>query len=70
VESAKNKYGPSFYDTLIMQRNQNWLARMIEGMKKEKCFFIVGAAHLGGTHGILNLLREKGYVILPLKWLN
>jgi len=39
-------------------------------MKKEKCFFIVGAAHLGGTHGILNLLREKGYVILPLKWLN
>lgn len=70
LESVKNKYGPSFCDTMIVQRNENWLPRMIEGMKQEKCFFVVGSAHLGGPYGIIHLLKEKGYTILPLKWLN
>jgi uncharacterized protein YbaP (TraB family) len=65
-----SEFGQSFYNTVIAKRNENWLPRMMEGMKQEKCFFIVGAAHLGGPQGILNLLKEKGYTVLPLKWLN
>ncbi|RXK60618.1 TraB/GumN family protein [Lacibacter luteus] len=70
AESVKTKYGTSFYYKTVDKRNENWLPRMIEGMKQEKCFFVVGSAHLGGPQGILHLLKEKGYSILPLKWLN
>ena len=35
-------------------------------MHKKSVFSGVGAAHLGGTLGMLNMLREKGYTIKPL----
>ena len=70
LKSVHSHKGQSFYDTLVVQRNSNWLPRMIKAMQGQRCFFVVGAAHLGGPHGILNLLKEKGYTILPLKWLN
>lgn len=65
-----SEFGQSFYDTVIAKRNNNWTPRIIKAMQKQRCFFVVGAAHLGGPQGILDLLREKGYSILPLKWLN
>ncbi len=69
-ELLTSEFGQSFYDTVIAKRNINWLPRMTMVMQKQRCFFVVGAAHLGGPHGILHLLKEKGYTILPLKWLN
>ena len=65
-----SEFGQSFYDTVIAKRNNNWLPRMTMAMQKQRSFFVVGAAHLGGPQGILHLLKEKGYTILPLKWLN
>jgi uncharacterized protein YbaP (TraB family) len=35
-------------------------------MKKQKTFTAVGAAHLPGELGILNLLRQEGYRITPV----
>src|SRR5688572_3889296 len=61
LKSVRSHKGQSFYDTLVVQRNSNWLPRMIKAMQGQRCFFVVGAAHLGGPHGILNLLKEKGY---------
>ena len=66
----KSEFGQSFYDTLIAKRNNNWTPRIIKAMQKQRCFFVVGAAHLGGPQGLLNLLKEKGCRVLPLKWLN
>ena len=65
-----SQFGQSFYDTLVAQRNRSWVPRMTKAIQKQRCFFVVGAAHLGGPQGILNLLREKGYTMHPLKWLN
>ena len=40
---------------------------LIEGLiKKQATFIAVGAAHLGGEKGVLNLLKLKGYTIEPL----
>lgn len=35
-------------------------------INKQSSFIAVGAAHLGGPTGILQLLANKGYTITPL----
>ena len=50
-------------DRLIYSRNANW-AELIPGIMKDKStLFVVGAAHLIGEKGMINLLRNKGYNI-------
>ncbi|WP_166921239.1 TraB/GumN family protein [Flavobacterium poyangense] len=51
---------------MLDDRNANWIKIMREQMKKESVFFAVGAAHLGGDTGIINLLRKAGYTVKPV----
>jgi len=57
----------SFYDKLIYERNRNMTSK-IEGYlgSKESVFVVVGAGHLVGSRGIVELLRAKGYAIEQL----
>jgi len=50
-------------NSLIGNRNRKWIAKMEEYMKAEPIFFAVGAGHLGGDQGVINLLRKKGYTV-------
>ncbi|WP_416443433.1 TraB/GumN family protein [Leeuwenhoekiella sp. A16] len=54
--------------TYIMQieRNKKWVETMPAMMKSSSKLFAVGAAHLTNTSGIINLLREKGYSVVPV----
>jgi uncharacterized protein YbaP (TraB family) len=54
----------SVYDKLLYERNRNMVSK-IEGYLKmgETHFVVVGAGHLLGERGIVNLLRQKGYQI-------
>lgn len=56
-----------YEDALLFTRNKNWIPLMIEMMKKQPTFFAVGAGHLGGELGVLNLLREAGYTVTAYK---
>lgn len=51
---------------ILDNRNTNWIKEMPELMKKESVFFAVGAAHLGGEFGVINLLRNAGYIVKPV----
>ncbi|PTX59223.1 hypothetical protein C8N46_11059 [Kordia periserrulae] len=51
---------------LLTVRNTNWAKLMPEMMKKQATFFAVGAAHLPGENGVINLLRQKGYTVTPV----
>ncbi len=51
---------------ILDNRNTNWVKNMPELMKKESVFFAVGAAHLGGEVGVINLLRQAGYIVKPV----
>lgn len=51
---------------MLKNRNENWLKVMPEMMKKESVFFAVGAAHLGGEIGVINLLKKAGYTVKPV----
>ncbi len=53
-------------DVLLVNRNKNWIPVMSEEMKNGPIFFAVGAGHLGGPLGVINLLREAGFTLEPV----
>jgi uncharacterized protein YbaP (TraB family) len=53
-------------EMLLTKRNREWISR-IESLSAEvPTFYGVGAAHLGGEDGLVNLLRREGYEVTPL----
>jgi uncharacterized protein YbaP (TraB family) len=36
-------------------------------MKKASTFFAVGSGHLGGSQGVLELLRKQGYKVKAIQ---
>jgi uncharacterized protein len=66
-EDALNDY-PAFseiYDSLFYDRNNNMTKKIKEMLKQQQgsYFVVVGSGHLIGEKGIVNALREKGYVV-------
>jgi uncharacterized protein YbaP (TraB family) len=57
---------PEFYSNFIIKRNQKWIPIISELIQKKSTFIAVGAAHLPGKEGVLNLLQEAGYKITPI----
>ena len=55
------------HDELLSNRNHTWIPKMIELMKTKSCFFAVGAGHLGGEDGVIQLLKNKGFEVTPVK---
>ncbi len=51
---------------LIDARNKNWAKEMPAIMKANSVFFAVGAGHLPGKNGVLELLKAKGYTVTPI----
>jgi hypothetical protein len=53
-------------DRLLTQRNTRMVERMKPALKDGKAFIAVGAAHLSGEAGLLNLLEKAGYRVSPV----
>ena len=51
----------------VDERNIKWIPRMVDMMDQKSMFFAVGAGHLWGENGIINLLRKEGYAVKPLR---
>jgi uncharacterized protein YbaP (TraB family) len=51
----------------LENRNQNWIPQMEKMMESKSVFFAVGAAHLAGPEGVIELLIKKGYTLTPIK---
>jgi len=51
---------------MLTVRNTNWSKIMPEMMKKKSNLFAVGAAHLAGKNGVIELLRKQGYTVTPV----
>lgn len=54
-------------DVMINQRNKSWVDKFPEISKSKSLLIAVGAGHLGGQAGVLNLLKQKGYQIRPIE---
>ncbi len=52
---------------LLGNRNENWIPQIITQSKKDATFYAVGAAHLAGDKGLIELLRKAGYTLKPIQ---
>ncbi len=57
---------PLFTEKFLYQRNRIQADAMDSLMKKKSLFAAVGAAHLPGPRGVIELLRKKGYTLRPI----
>jgi hypothetical protein len=58
------KNDPVMYQRLLVERNHNWLPKLDALFSRPgHTFVVVGAAHLVGPDGLLQMLKAKGYVV-------
>ncbi len=66
IAEEENGYA-EFTDVLLNNRNENWIDKIENFAKQKSTFFAVGAGHLGGEKGVVNLLRKAGYNVTAVK---
>jgi uncharacterized protein YbaP (TraB family) len=54
---------PEFNHWFLDVRNANWIPVIEKQISKEATFIAVGAGHLGGTNGVIELLKKQGYSV-------
>jgi uncharacterized protein YbaP (TraB family) len=62
--STKEEAGIGNYlDLLLYDRNKRWADQFQNIAQQKSTLFAVGAGHLGGDKGVINLLKKKGYTV-------
>ncbi len=56
-----------FTDILLYHRNQNWVKKLKTLLPEKSILVAVGAGHLPGEKGVINLLRKEGYKVTPVE---
>lgn len=67
----ESKFSPSlrekYLESMLYTRNRLFFEKALPYLEKENCFIAVGAGHLAGERGLLNILHKNGYRIKPIK---
>jgi uncharacterized protein YbaP (TraB family) len=69
IDELSSREDPSmsgYLDLLLFGRNRKWVKNMKGLLPGKSLIFAVGAGHLPGKQGVINLLREKGYTVSPV----
>ena len=57
------------FAALITDRNNKMVHKLDSILKKKESFFCaIGAGHLAGSEGVINLLRTRGFRLRPMLW--
>lgn len=56
-----------FSEVLLFHRNQKWVEKLKTLMKEKSLVVAVGAGHLPGEKGVIELLRKEGYKVEPVE---
>jgi uncharacterized protein YbaP (TraB family) len=62
----EEEYTKEEMDKLLYSRNRAWIKLLPLMMKEQSCFIAVGAGHLPGKEGLIELLRGAGYSVKPV----
>jgi len=63
MNDENNKTVSEHQDVLLENRNKNWISKIEAFVKEQPTFFGVGAGHLAGENGVIQLLRKVGYSV-------
>ena len=58
----------NYENVLLDKRNRNWIPVISKFVAEKPSFIAVGAGHLGGKNGVINLLRKQGYTVTPVMY--
>jgi uncharacterized protein len=62
---------PDLMNIFLLDRNKTWIKHLDESLKKgERVMLLVGAGHLTGKEGLIELLKAKGYQVERYKSAN
>lgn len=61
-EEKERDINKMFYD-----RNSNWAKTLCEVMPQKSVLVVVGAGHLPGDKGLIDLLTKQGFTVEPMK---
>jgi uncharacterized protein YbaP (TraB family) len=70
LEEMLMKSDPSisnYTDILLYNRNENWVKKLKQLLPEKSILVAVGAGHLPGKRGCINLLRTEGFKVTPVK---
>ena len=70
LEEMLMKSDPSisnYTDILLYNRNENWVKKLKQLLPEKSILIAVGAGHLPGKRGCINLLRIEGFKVTPVK---
>ena len=56
----------NFADIFLYNRNKAWIPKIESEIKDKSCFIAVGAAHLFGEEGLIDLLKKNGYSLTAI----
>lgn len=66
AKAFEDEQDRNMLEKLLDKRNTNWIPQIRKWVQEKACFFAVGAGHLGGEQGIIQLLRDQGYTVQPV----
>ncbi|MFM9908596.1 MAG: TraB/GumN family protein [Chitinophagaceae bacterium] len=69
MDSLVRKSDPgmeAYMDLLLYNRNRRWVRQIPTAMREGTLLIAVGAGHLPGEQGVINLLRKSGYTVKPI----
>lgn len=55
-----------FSDIFLYDRNKAWVPKLENEMADKSCFVAVGAGHLFGENGLIDLFEKKGYTLTAI----
>ena len=70
IDEISRKDDPAmngYMDLLLYDRNRKWAKNLDTLLSKKSLLIAVGAAHLPGKDGLIDLLRKDGYTLTPVK---
>jgi uncharacterized protein YbaP (TraB family) len=71
IESLYNTFTESptgaYQKEILDDRNMAWIPKIEEMMENDPIFIAVGAMHLAGKNGVIELLRKQGYSVTPIR---
>jgi uncharacterized protein YbaP (TraB family) len=63
MQTADRQQAVELQDKLIVRRNRLMAERLQPYLQEGNVFVAVGALHLPGEAGLLNLLQQRGYTV-------
>ncbi len=56
----------AYSEVLLYRRNRNWVQKLKNILPGNSLLIAVGAGHLPGKEGVIDLLKKQGYTVTPL----